>query len=105
MVPADGAILQALGGAITWHRTSKNVFAYVYPGGPVEIWFGPLFWSAPAVGKDSQAGTVVHEVSHEVWATQDHTYGTKNAKQLAMQIPALATDNADNYEYFAEVAP
>jgi peptidyl-Lys metalloendopeptidase len=90
---------------IKWHRTGLNVFAYVYPGGPVEIWFGPLFWRAPMTGTDSKAGTVIHELSHELGVTQDHVYGTAAASALALSNPDLAIHNADNYEYFAEGVP
>lgn len=99
------AIENALGSNITWHKTSSNVFAYVYPGGPLEVWLGPLFWAAPAMGVDSKAGTMVHELSHEVWSTDDHAYGPIDAKALAVRYSLQAIDNADNYEYFAEVAP
>jgi len=95
-------IYDALHGPITFHYTSDDCYAYVYPGGPVEIWLGPLFFRAPLIGYDSRAGVIVHEVSHEVHGTDDYVYGQRNAKWLATNRPDLAIDNADNYEYFAE---
>jgi RHS repeat-associated protein len=93
-------------GETYWQRDDTSpAFAYVYKGGYVEIFFGQAFWTALATGTDSQAGTVIHELSHELWDTDDYVYGTTNAKLLARTRPDLALDNADNYEYFAEKAP
>jgi len=79
-------------------------YAYVYPGAPYEIYVCYYFFHAPATGRDSAAGTLVHEMSHfNVTAgTVDYVYGEANALWLAATDPRKATKNADNYEYFAE---
>ena len=99
---------------ITSELTSKTVtldctsdedyYAYVYPDEPYVIYLCNAFWTAPATGTDSKAGTLVHESSHFTvnGGTDDHVYGQTAAKQLAKSNPANAVDNADNYEYFAE---
>jgi len=87
--------------------SDAGVYAYVYPTQPYKIWVCPAFWSAPATGTDSKAGTLVHEMSHfnVVAATDDWAYGQTNAKNLAKTNPAKAVDNADSHEYFAENNP
>jgi len=84
-----------------------NYYAYVYPTQPYKIYVCKAFWTAPATGRDSRAGTVVHEVSHfnVVAKTQDYVYGAAAAKNLALTSPTKAVKNADNHEYFAEDQP
>jgi peptidyl-Lys metalloendopeptidase len=79
-------------------------YAYVYAGSPYEIYVCYYFFHAPNVGRDSAAGTLVHEMSHfnVVAGTVDYVYGEANAMWLAQTDPRKATKNADNYEYFAE---
>ena len=88
-------------------KCKQNYYAYVYPTQPYNIYVCRAFWSAPMTGTDSKAGTLVHEMSHfnVVAGTDDHVYGQSGAKSLALQDPALALDNADNHEYFAENTP
>jgi peptidyl-Lys metalloendopeptidase len=78
-------------------------YAFVYPSREYNIYLCPAFWRAPLLGRDSQAGTLIHELTHfpSIGGTADHAYSTE-AANLA---PALAVDNADNYEYFAENVP
>ncbi len=85
----------------------KKYYAYVYPDRPYTIYLCSVYWSAPAMGTDSQAGTLVHEMSHfyVVASTDDYVYGQTNAKNLAISNPNNAVDNADNHEYFAENTP
>jgi peptidyl-Lys metalloendopeptidase len=86
---------------------TESAYAYVYPSQPYKIYLCQAFWSAPATGRDSKAGTLVHETSHftVVAATQDYVYGATGAKNLARTNPAKAIKNADNHEYFAEDQP
>ncbi|PTL80873.1 M35 family metallo-endopeptidase [Vitiosangium sp. GDMCC 1.1324] len=86
---------------------SDSSYAYVYPASPYKIYVCNAFWSAPATGTDSKAGTLVHEMSHftVVAGTDDHAYGQSAAKSLASSNPTNALDNADNHEYFAENTP
>ncbi|KAG8728178.1 hypothetical protein FRC11_011650 [Ceratobasidium sp. 423] len=75
-----------------------STFAYVYRNLPGTIYLCGAFWSAPNTGTDSRAGVIVHENSH-FYGTNDHVYGQRAAQSLARSSPALAIDNADNYEY------
>ncbi|GGN99457.1 peptidase M35 [Actinoplanes lobatus] len=91
--------------ALTLDCTSnEDYYAYVYPDEPYIIYLCNAFWTAPATGTDSKAGTLIHESSHFTvnGGTDDHAYGQTAAKQLAASSPSNAVDNADNYEYFAE---
>lgn len=85
----------------------KTVYAYVYPNQPYQIYVCGAFWRAPAIGTDSKAGTLIHEMSHfnVVAGTFDYVYGQSGAQSLAMSDPDKATANADNHEYFAENNP
>ncbi len=85
----------------------KNVYAYVYPSRPYEIYLCGAFWPAPLTGTDSKAGTLIHEMTHfpAVAGTDDYAYGQAAAAQLALTNPDQAVDNADSHEYFAENNP
>jgi peptidyl-Lys metalloendopeptidase len=87
--------------------SNQNVYAYVYPNRPYTIYLGKVYWTAPAVGTDSQAGTLIHEMSHfdVVAGTDDVVYGQTGARSLAISDPAKAITNADSHEYFAENNP
>jgi len=86
---------------------TDSAYAYVYKNQPYNIHVCNAFWSAPATGTDSKAGTIIHELSHFtiVADTDDHAYGQTNAKKLARTKPARAIDNADSHEYFSENTP
>lgn len=85
----------------------KTAYAYVYPSQPYKIWVCRAFWTAPALGTDSKAGTMIHEMSHfsVVAGTNDYVYGQTAALNLAATNPTDARKNADNHEYFAENTP
>lgn len=80
-----------------------SVIAYTYPTKPYEIYLCKLYWSEPLTGDLSQSSVIVHETSHfnVVAGTNDHVYGYQGCKDLAINNPSDAIDNADNYEYFA----
>ena len=86
---------------------TDNFYAYVYPTQPYQIWVCNAFWSAPLIGTDSKAGTLIHEMSHfdVVANTEDYAYGQTAARNLATSNAANAVFNADNHEYFAENTP
>lgn len=86
---------------------TDSAYAYVYSNQPYTIYLCNAFWSAPALGTDSKAGTLVHEMSHftVVAGTADYAYGQTAAKRLASTNPKRAINNADNHEYFAENTP
>ena len=78
-----------------------NVVAYTYHGSTT-IYMCDGYFSAPATGKDSKAGTIIHEMSHAVALTEDFQYGQRDCMALAISNPSKAIRNADNYEYFSE---
>ena len=88
-------------------RCDRGTYAFVYSNSPHEIYLCDSFWTAPVTGTDSQAGTIIHELSHFniVAGTDDHQYGQSAARALASSNPNLAIDNADSHEYFAENTP
>ena len=90
-------------------QCGSNVFAYVYPDdtSPFTVYPCGAFWTAPATGTDSKAGTLIHEWSHYdgTGATDDFAYGKTGAGSLANGDDVRAINNADNYEYFAENDP
>lgn len=88
-------------------KCRKNYYAYVNPTAPYVITVCNAFWTAPAIGTDSKAGTLIHEMSHfnVVAGTDDLAYGQTAAKNLAISDPAKAVNNADSHEYFAENTP
>lgn len=88
-------------------KCKQNYYAYVYPDRPYNIYLCKVFWTAPLAGTDSQAGTLIHEMSHfnVVAGTDDVVYGQTGARNLADTDPDAAVTNADNHEYFAENTP
>jgi peptidyl-Lys metalloendopeptidase len=83
---------------------TDSSYAYVYANQPYKVHLCGAFWSAPATGTDSKAGTLIHETSHftVVAGTQDYVYGQSACRSLAISNPTNATHNADSHEYFAE---
>lgn len=78
---------------------------YVNARGDVEAWFCTAFFALPArVGFDTQAGTVVHELTHSIGHTTDipGAYGVAGSQNLGTNRPSDAVENADNYEYYVE---
>jgi peptidyl-Lys metalloendopeptidase len=82
----------------------RSSFAYVRRNNPYRIHVCSRFWNASLKGRDSKAGTLIHETSHfsVVANTNDHVYGESGVKQLAISRPDKAIANADSHEYFAE---
>lgn len=82
-----------------------NTYGYVRGSEKdVNIYLGKMFWKTKMTGRDSKAGTIVHELTHRIHGTKDHGYGIKNTLKFAKTDPAKAATNADNYEHFAEDA-
>lgn len=86
---------------------NQSYYAFVYPTKPYQIHVCRAFWTAPATGTDSKAGTLIHEMSHfnATASTNDWVYGQAGAQSLAISNPTNAIDNADSHEYFAENNP
>lgn len=83
------------------------VYAQVLPTGNFLVELGSLFFEAEEGGRDSQAGTLIHEISHFVLVgatnqNQEEVYGWDAAMELAAKDPEAAQQNAENYQYFAE---
>ena len=85
---------------LTGSGCGGSVYAYTYKG-TTTVWMCDAFWSAPATGTDSKAGTVLHELTHAVAYTDDIAYGQANCRELAVNNPDKAVQNADNHEYYA----
>jgi uncharacterized Zn-binding protein involved in type VI secretion len=86
-------------------KTRQETFALVYPDDPLHIIsLGNPFWEAEAVGPDSRAGTLIHELSHyiDIGGTRDYGYGDYECLQLSRYKPDKALFNADNFERFIE---
>ncbi|MGC5703598.1 peptidase [Pseudomonas sp. NFXW11] len=86
---------------------NANVIAatYINARGDIEAWFCTAFFALPPrVGFDTQAGSVVHELTHSIGHTVDVPggYGPAGARNLATNNPSQAVENADNYEYYEE---
>ncbi len=77
--------------------------AYTKPGTMI-VNLCQAFWTLPMGGLDSKAGTLLHEVTHDITGTFDYTYGEANCEALAAINPFKAVHNAANYRYFAETA-
>jgi len=88
-------------------KCKQPYFAYVYPNDPYKIYVCKVFWQVSLTGTDSQAGTLIHEMSHfdVVAETDDFVYGQTGAMELAITNPENAVNNADSHEYFAENTP
>ncbi|KAF9459386.1 deuterolysin M35 metalloprotease [Collybia nuda] len=82
-------------------------YAIVVPNDYGVVYLCSLFWTAPLTGKNSQAGTLVHEGTHflATAGTKDFALGQPACQALALANPNQAVNNADSYEYFAENTP
>lgn len=86
---------------------NDNSYAYVIPISNYKVHLCRAFWDAPMTGRDSKAGTLIHEISHFWWvaATNDKGRGQVESQHLAITKPNKAIKNADSHEYFAEDTP
>jgi peptidyl-Lys metalloendopeptidase len=78
---------------------SSTTYAYTYHDSTT-IWLCQVFWDSSATGTDSKAETILHEHTHATAKTDDHEYGQDECRQLAINDPATAIDNADNFAYY-----
>jgi hypothetical protein len=67
----------------------------------------PLYWNAPGIGVNSQAGIIAHEFTHTAADTDDITdvygdAGPPTALNLAIERPRETPYNAVSYQYFIE---
>ena len=82
----------------------RDAYAYVHPIDDKKVYLGNPFRTAPATGRDSRAGVIIHELSHfdSISGTGDSAYGASDAALLASKSPETALMTADNFEYFVE---
>lgn len=95
---------------IKFDATDKTAKAYIFDddvakviGGDytAEMYFcPPLLNNYAALGTNSAAGTIVHELSHLVLRTEDHKYGMKSVTEISDQQKLT---NADNFKYYCEL--
>ena len=86
----------------------KRWYAYTHKGTTI-IYLCQKYFKVNLTGTDSKMGTIVHELSHALAGTDDvkleqKCYGQDACLFLAKEHPEMAVRNADNYEYFAELA-
>jgi hypothetical protein len=86
---------------------TKDILAEVYPDDAYRIYICNDFWTHPAIGYFSQAGTIIHELSHfhVVGDTDDDGYYGMDVSTLTCSDPDLAVRIADAYSLFAENDP
>ncbi|RYG00321.1 MAG: hypothetical protein EON94_09710 [Caulobacteraceae bacterium] len=80
-----------------------SVYGYVYhhqAGSGYRVVMGKHFLH-DADPIEGAAQTVYHELTHKVLHTKDHVYTKVKSRSLALQRPADALTNADNYAYYA----
>ena len=71
-------------------------YAYTYHGA-IRIVLCSVYYTSDFQDKYE---TIVHEITHASARTEDYEYGRTNCKYLAIDDPARAVNNADNYGYF-----
>ncbi|CAE6517250.1 unnamed protein product [Rhizoctonia solani] len=86
---------------------TEDAMVYMYADDSSRIYLCGSYWTAESTGTDSQAGTIVHRLSHFTvnGGTEDHVYSQGRAKSLAQSDPAQAIMNAHSHGYFAENTP
>lgn len=91
-------------------KPDKEFYGQANPADDTTIFLGDAFATAPATGRDSKAGVLIHEASHfkSVGGTVDwnaagqNVYGETAVRKLAKDDSAQALKHADAFEYFIE---
>lgn len=98
----------------TDYGCNEGEYAWVYPHRPYEVRLCPRFFDLPPLtalqpgerrsDNGTREGTMVHEISHflRVANTYDHCYSRRDCREMAIDDPVLAIDNADSYQYYTE---
>jgi peptidyl-Lys metalloendopeptidase len=86
---------------VTHPDANRKWYAFTYYG-VEDIYLCRDFWPAPSTGASSKAGTFVHEHTHAAEDTEDFEYGEADCKQLAIDDPDAAINNADGFEFYCE---
>jgi hypothetical protein len=71
---------------------------------PTKIHVAQEFYNQPQRGVETQAGTLVHELTHTWARTGDHAYGLTACQALPGTNVGRALTNADSYLFFVEAA-
>jgi hypothetical protein len=71
---------------------------------PKEVFICPGYFDKGTTGKDTQKGTLIHDVSQYRGGagTRNFAEGLENSKKLLPKYPGRALRNADSYKYFCE---
>lgn len=93
---------------------NEGEFAWVYPGEAYRLRLCPAFFDLPVLTALSpgarsseygtREGTIIHELSHfnVIAGTEDHCYSRRDCAEMAAEMPGLAIENADSFQYFTE---
>ncbi len=73
-------------------------YAYTFDGA-IYIVLCSVYYTS---GFEDKYETIVHEMTHATARTEDYEYGRTDCKKLAIDNPAKAVNNADNYAYFTD---
>lgn len=71
---------------------------------PTKVHVAERFFARKTTGLDSQAGTLLHEMTHTWALTDDHEYDPLPCRNLVASNRGQALTNADNYAFFMEEA-
>jgi peptidyl-Lys metalloendopeptidase len=67
------------------------------------IFLCTAFFDHPKMqGEQRRASTIIHEISHIILKTEDHSIDEQQALELAQKEPQKALSNADTYGFFCE---
>lgn len=66
-------------------------------GSGMRIYLCDLYFT---LNDNMRSGTMYHELTHKVLATEDHCYDPEPCRRLASHEPNKAIRNADNYQFF-----
>jgi RHS repeat-associated protein len=87
-------------------ESERVAYSITDSSGNISIHLCDKFFMEDLTGFDSQPGSIIHELSHQVAGTQDYAYGILDAHLLAWSTDPMkqvqASYNADNYQYQAE---
>ncbi|MET0029134.1 MAG: M35 family metallo-endopeptidase [Candidatus Thiodiazotropha sp.] len=92
----DGALPN---GQVAPHTANAAVFKHQ---SQLQIYIFPHFFTQGLNGMVSEAGTIIHELSHCVLSTRDHCYRQAACQELARSNPLFARANADSYRMYCE---
>lgn len=85
------------------HTCKDSLYGYTWYKS-MNIILCKKYFTAGNTGYGSKMGTIIHELTQSAADTKNlvGAHGTTGALNLAQADPDKATDNADNYQYFAE---